>query len=198
MLEPPGWYSRGYLPHFDDGRSLQAITYRLPDALPADVVAKLEEQFPDQTKRRTEIEAIIDAGYGSCLLREPANAAIAMESWQHFHGSRYQLHAWVVMPNHVHVLIEPMAGNALVDIVQSWKSYTAKIILQNIAGQRPALPVKTRLWQAAYWDRFIRNERHYHATVDYIHQNPLKAGLVAKAEDWPWSSLGARAARPQV
>lgn len=198
MLEPPGWHSRGYLPHFDDGRSLQAVTYRLADALPIAVVAKLEEQSLAKEQRRNEIERYIDAGHGSCLLRMPSNAAGVVENWQHFHGTRYHLHAWVVMPNHVHVLIEPIGNYPLSEIVQSWKSYTAKKIMHNYAGQRPALPGKTRLWQSDYWDRFIRNERHYHATVDYIHKNPVKAGLVVHAEDWPRSSLGARAAGPQV
>jgi REP element-mobilizing transposase RayT len=197
MLEPPGWYSRGYLPHFDDGRSLQAITYRLADALPANVVSKLEEQSLGKEQRPEEIERFIDAGHGACALRQSENAAAVVQNWQHFHGSHYHLHAWVVMPNHVHVLIEPLVGHDLRAIVHAWKSYTAKVILKNTAGQRPALPAKTRIWQADYWDRFIRNERHYHATVDYIHQNPVKAGLAAKAEDWPWSSMGARAARPQ-
>lgn len=196
MLEPPGWYSRGYLPHFDDGRSLQTVTYRLADALPTEVVAKLEEQSLNKDQRRDKIERYIDAGHGSCLLRKPSNAAVVVENWLHFHGTRYHLHAWVVMPNHVHVLIEPMAGNTLADVVQSWKSFTAKLILKNTAGEPPALPGNARLWQSDYWDRFIRNERHYHSTVDYIHNNPVKAGLVARAEDWTWSSLGARAAGP--
>src|SRR5690606_7648137 len=124
------------------------------------------------------------------------NASIVVENWRHFHGLRYHLHAWVVMPNHVHVLIEPIANHSLSEIVQSWKSYTAKALLRHEAGGPPALP-EQRVWQPDYWDRFIRDERHYRATVDYIHQNPVKAGLCSKAEDWPWSSLGARADGPQ-
>lgn len=44
------------------------------------------------------------------------------------------------------------------------------------------------VWMREYWDRFIRNEKHFVATVNYIHQNPVKAGLVSHPEDWPWSS----------
>ncbi|MCC6415579.1 MAG: transposase [Opitutaceae bacterium] len=197
MVEPPGWHSRGYLPHFDNGRSLQAVTYRLADALPAAVVLRLEEQSIDQAAHRAEIERFIDAGHGCCLLRRAENARLVVANWRHFDGLRYQLHAWVVMPNHVHVLIEPIANHSLSEIVQSWKSYTAKALLRHDAGQRPALPTSSRVWQADYWDRFIRDERHYRATVDYIHQNPVHAGLCANAEDWPWSSLGARADGPQ-
>ena len=142
MLEPPGWNSRGYLPHFDDRLSLQAVTYRLADALPTEVVAKLQKQSLNKDQRRDKIERYIDAGHGSGLLSKPSNAAVVVENWLHFHCTRYNLHAWVVMPNHVHVLIEPMAGKALADIVQSWKSYTAKLILKNAAGEPPAIPGK--------------------------------------------------------
>jgi putative transposase len=198
-MDPRGWYSRGYLPHFDDGRSLQAVTYRLADALPAQVIAKLEEQALDDARRRESLEQYIDAGYGSCALRLTENATAVIENWLHHHGAHYWLHAWVVMPNHVHVLIEPMQGQSLPKIVHAWKSYSAKAILKTNAGGPPALPAKRQLWQPDYWDRYVRNERHYRATVEYIHQNPVKAGLVAKAEVWLWSSanqLGARAARP--
>ena len=187
-MDSRGWYSRGYLPHFDDGTSLQAVTYRLADALPAKVIAKLEEQALDDASRREELERYVDAGYGSCALRLTENATAVIENWLHHNGSHYWLHAWVVMPNHVHVLIEPSNGRTLPKIVQSWKSFTAKVILKINAGEPPALPVKRQLWQPDYWDRYIRNERHYRAVIEYIHQNPVKAGLVAKAEDWPWSS----------
>ncbi len=55
---------------------------------------------------------------------------------------------------------------------------------------------KRRLWQADYWDRFIRNARHYAAAVDYIHRNPVEAGLVKSPEDWAWSSVGGSAVAP--
>ena len=177
-----GWYSRGYLPHYDDGLSLQCLTYRLADALPSGVVARLREFTADRCGREEEIERILGVGHGSCLLRKPENAQIIVDNWRHFDGENYHLNAWVVMPNHVHVLIEPLAGHPLGRIVQSWKSYTAK----RIAFQ-PASEAK-RLWQPDYWDRCIRNERHYRATVEYIHQNPVRAHLCARSEDWPWSS----------
>jgi REP element-mobilizing transposase RayT len=182
---PRGWHSRGYLPHYDDGEKQQTITYRLADSLPAAVVAKLEEQALGDENRRTEIEHYLDASHGCCVLRKPACAEAVLENWRHFDEARYRLHAWVVMPNHVHVLIAPIGAAALSEIVQSWKSYTAKVILSHCPPGAFAL---NHVWQPDYYDRFIRNERHYAAAVDYIHQNPVKAGLVARAEDWPWSS----------
>ncbi|MEI6862115.1 MAG: transposase [Verrucomicrobiota bacterium] len=193
MPEAPGWHSRGFLPHYDDGAYLQAITYRLADALPAEVVAKLEEQSLDDELRREQFEHYLDAGHGYCVLRKPECAKAVVENWRHFHGARYRLHAWVVMPNHVHILIGHQAGCTLSEIVQSWKSYTAKVILRHCAnGQFPG----NHVWQADYWDRFIRNERHYASTVDYIHNNPVKAGLVTRPQDWPWSSAGSAGGPP--
>lgn len=143
--DPPGWHSRGYLPHYDDGLKLQSITYRLWDAPPAGVVAKLAEQALDDEQRRREIEGYLDAGHGSCLLRDPAHAAIVVEGWRHFDGARYRLHSWCVMPNHVHVLIAPTTGHTVAAIMQAEKSFTAKAILagsSGSAGLRPAIKAK--------------------------------------------------------
>jgi putative transposase len=89
------------------------------------------------------------------------------------------------MPNHVHVMIEPLPGHEIGRIVGAWKSVTARKILGSTIEKR-------HLWQVDYFDRFIRNERHYRAAVNYIHQNPVKGGLVGKAEDWPWRSARMR------
>jgi putative transposase len=81
MREPRGWHSRGYLPHFDDGHSIQTIGYRLADSLPAHVVARLAEQTVTDDLRRAEIEHYLDAGHGACLLREKSNAQIVLDAW---------------------------------------------------------------------------------------------------------------------
>jgi REP element-mobilizing transposase RayT len=82
------------------------------------------------------------------------------------------------MPNHVHVLIE-MKNYSLSNIVHSWKSFTAHKAnkLLNRTG---------RFWMSDYFDRFIRDEKHFMATVEYIRRNPVKAGLVNAPEKWPW------------
>ncbi|WDE95522.1 hypothetical protein PQO03_07295 [Lentisphaera profundi] len=76
-------------------------------------------------------------------------------------------------------------------MVHSWKSYTAheirKLLSENKAGETPALP-GGKLWQEEYWDRFIRDERHFINTIEYIHQNPVKARLCNELTTWPWSS----------
>ena len=94
---------------------------------------------------------------------------------------RYRLLAWVVMPNHVHVLIELIDGHPLSGIVHSWKSYTAHEINRTPGNQG-------KIWQREYFDRWIRNEEHNWQAVWYIHDNPVKAGLVRVQEEWPYSS----------
>ena len=103
-----------------------------------------------------------------------------------FDSVRYWLLAWVVMPNHVHVLFEPMEGWTVAKIVAGWKKFTARKILdQGRAGDED---VDEPVWHREYWDRYIRDERHFRQVVEYIHLNPVKAGLVRRAELWGWSS----------
>jgi REP element-mobilizing transposase RayT len=188
------------------------VTVHLADSLPKSALAEIEEALPRvpdaerTSERRRRLEAWIDAGHGSCLLRCPEVAETVQKTLQHFDSVRYHLHAWVVMPNHVHVLFEPVDGWALNKIVASWKKFTARRIRQftdrNAKGNAnlpiglkqktadPEIggPVPGPVWHREFWDRFIRNERHYWQTVEYIHHNPVAAGLVPRAEAWPWSS----------
>ncbi len=212
-----GWYSRGYLPHFDVPRVIQHITYRLADSLPRAVLKQMqvdiESSVRDDEKRKSElrqrIETYLDAGHGSCMLRIPEIAACFVDTWRHFDGVRYRLLAWVVMPNHCHVMIEQIEGVPLGKIVLSWKNYTARFIneyesrtgvrlsqedrtgVRQSQGDRTGVR-RSQVWHREYWDRYIRDERHFEATKSYITMNPVKAGLAAKPEDWPWSSAGAR------
>jgi REP element-mobilizing transposase RayT len=184
---PRGWHYRGYLPHYDATRTFQSITYRLADSLPRAVVKRFAEEAAhlpySQGELRKRIDQFLDAGHGGCVLRQPAVAAQMIEAWRHFDGSQYHLHAWVVMPNHGHVLCEPLAGHTVAELVRSWKSFTARRI-NRLLGRSGAL------WMEDYWDRYMRDEAHYHRVVEYIHDNPVKAGLVKEARDWPWSSVG--------
>ena len=85
------------------------------------------------------------------------------------------------MPNHVHVLITLRSGQDLAPIVHSWKGHTAAAINRH-HGRTGTV------WRREYWDRFIRDEAHWLAAIRYIEENPVKAGLVAEAQQWPWSS----------
>lgn len=137
--QPPthrGWYSRGYLPHVDHPGVLQSITYRLADSLSKHAIEALHEKFqhrPSATHNleiRQRLEALLDAGHGSCALRNSKAAECVVDTWKKFAAHRYDLIAWVVMPNHVHVLVRVYDGYPLGKIVQSWKSYTGRKIAE--------------------------------------------------------------------
>lgn len=85
------------------------------------------------------------------------------------------------MPNHAHILIEVLEGYPLDKIMHSWKSYTANEANKLLHRRGP-------FWFADYFDRFIRDKEHFARAVRYIHENPVKVGLVEKAEDWLFSS----------
>jgi REP element-mobilizing transposase RayT len=85
------------------------------------------------------------------------------------------------MPNHVHVVVEPMDGHTLSTIAKSWKSITSRQANARLDRTGP-------FWGADYFDRYMRNEDHVVRTIEYVENNPVKAGLVKEAADWPWSS----------
>ena len=117
------------------------------------------------------------------------------ENWLHFDGQHYRLLAWVVMPNHVHALLEIGSGYRLDRIVHSWKSYTAKKANRLLARTGS-------FWAPEYFDRFMRDDEHLARTTAYIEGNPVKAGLCENATDWQFSSAwrgwGGRDARGPV
>jgi putative transposase len=191
---PRGWYSRGYLPHRDEVGLLQSITFRLADSLPQGKLKELEAELEHLSEgvrgaeRRKRIEDWLDAGMGCCALRHPMVARMVQDSLLHFDGDRYRMLAWCVMPNHVHVLIEPQAE--LAGIVQGWKSFTARWALTRNDDLELGIPDRQHFWMREYWDRFIRNESHLAVVVEYIRQNPVRAGLCERPEQWRWSSAG--------
>jgi REP-associated tyrosine transposase len=183
MTPHRGWHSRGYLPHFDSPETIQFVTFRLADSLPRAVVEAL--RLKDDAL--TRIDGELDNGLGACWLKQPEIASIVQDALLHFDGTRYRLLAWCLMPNHVHVVIEATAGVPLSDVVRSLKSFTARRANARL-GRNGAF------WHADYFDRFMRDESHFHRTVDYVEQNPVKARLVGRAADWPWSSARNRRA----
>ncbi len=185
------WHSRGYLPHLDQPGLVQFITFRLYDSVPAHVIESWRQELhckpslpatdPRVVELRKRIAEFEDAGHGACYLRDDRIAALVQDALLQFDGERYHLLEWVIMPNHVHVLIETLPGHRLSDIVHSWKSFTAK-------EANRILSRSGEFWMPDYFDRFIRDEKHLAAVREYIRNNPVKARLVEKREDWKWSS----------
>jgi len=179
---------------------VQHVTFHLADSLPAKALARLEEELrsapveQQNPARRRRIERWLDAGRGSCILREPVAAQLVQDSLLCFDSERYRLLAWVVMPNHVHTLFQPLHGWTMARTAASWKSFTGRR-LSALSGAPGTAASPNRIWHREYWDRFIRDSRHFYYAKRYIHNNPVKAGLVRRPEDWPWSSAAFEAAR---
>ncbi|PZM80445.1 MAG: transposase [Candidatus Melainabacteria bacterium] len=182
----PFWHHQNSVPHYEAGERMQLITYRLFDSMASGTLAQFKDQIEVgadklNPKQLVRMEAYLDKGRGSCMLRHEPVARMVSENLRHFDQTKYNLHAWVVMPNHVHVLLTPNNGVLLSQIVHSWKSYTSKKAneILNRTGD---------FWRRDYFDRLIRDERHYVKTVEYIHNNPVKAALCLTPGDWKFSS----------
>jgi putative transposase len=94
-MQPRGWHSRGYLPHFDSPETVQFVTFRLADSLPAHVAAALRHR--DHALPRLDSE--LDVGSGACWLRRPDIASVVENALMHFDGARYRLLGWGIMPS---------------------------------------------------------------------------------------------------
>lgn len=176
-----GTYTRGYLPHRDYPGQIQFITIRLWDSLPAEVLDSLEREYPDPLRRSVRLQDLLDAGRGSCLLEQPAVYAIVEETlfWLDEHD-KCDLFEWVIMPNHVHLIARIHV--TLKRFVSSLKSFTT-LEINRLMDREGAL------WMKGYFDRMIRDERHFARVRYYLRQNPVKAGLVESEDEWPpWRS----------
>jgi putative transposase len=177
-----GWFENGYLPHRDEPGLVQFVTFRLADSLPAHLDHEWQPllQIEDKRAQHIKLENYLDTGKGKCHLRNRRIAELTEEALFYFHQQWYELRAWVIMPNHVHVLFK-VGDIPLRRIVESWKSYTAK-------EANRILRKTGTFWQSGYWDTYIRDPEHERRTIRYIEHNPLKANLVKMAHDWQWSS----------
>lgn len=183
-----GRWSRGYLTHIDCGREPQFITFRLDDSLPREVYQKWIEELrhcDDATTRRelaSRTEKYLDAGHGSCILKNPVAAIIVQEALLFVHGRKCEMHCWCVMPNHVHLVMTPFDGVSVGKVMGPLKGFCAHEIHAKLGGE------SGRLWQPESYDRVVRDAAHFERVVKYIERNPVKARLCGRAEDWPYST----------
>jgi len=178
-----------HLPHWNQSGRIYFVTFRLADSIPASRAAELRQQrqawrkahpMPcDDVPRREyqmlfcgRMERWLDECRGSCLLADPACAQIMVDALAAFDRHRYDLDQWVVMPNHVHVLVRPCEGYSLKGILQGWKSFTAHAINRHLGrrGQR---------WQRESFDHIVRSADHLERFRQYIRDNPQRAGQYA-------------------
>ena len=186
MGELRGRYSRGYLPHFDAGRSPQFITWRLADAVPGEAIERWQEELSREQDsfRKAEIarriESHCDSGSGEGLMSAPKVADAVQEVLFEGHGAMFDLHCWVIMPNHVHLILSP-AELSVGEVVRRLKGASSREINRQMSRSG-------RLWQPGFFDRLIRTSEHFDRTRSYIEWNPVKAKLCTDPALWRWSS----------
>jgi type I restriction enzyme R subunit/putative DNA methylase len=141
-----GWHERGHLPHCDYPGLVQLVTFRLADSLPESRRGEWEHllAIEDVREKRSKLEEYLDRGAGECHLREPRIARLCEDALLFFHKARYELLAWCVMPNHVHVLVH-VWRTPLGRMVQSWKRHIATQAEVYLAERRSP----TRQWSLA-------------------------------------------------
>ena len=177
-------YYRRRLPHWHPAGKFLFITWRLFDSLPKSPRSPNEADKPVRAGERfRSMDRQLDtATDGPLWLRDERIARIVVDSLQYAEESLelYDLLSWVVMPNHVHVLLYPYTD--LNRITRAVKSFSARKSNETLG--RTGRP----FWQDESFDHWIRSRKDLEGIGSYIEQNPVKAGLVSSPEKWPWSS----------
>jgi REP element-mobilizing transposase RayT len=192
---------RHHLPHLQLTEQIIFLTWRLAFTLPKPMLEHIDqmrdtlqqiharglytseelylEYYQQLEKYDTYLGKCELAGFSLCAA---GIGDMITETFRFYDGKLYELHCYCVMPNHVHLLVRPMqdeAGTFHKDsvIVQRIKSFTARQIntSRGFAG---------KVWCENYFDRYIRHEKDYYKVVEYILNNPLKAGLVKDPGHW--------------
>jgi REP element-mobilizing transposase RayT len=143
----------------------------------------LTSKFEQLKRRYLRLERLLDAGYGACWLKSEEIALIVVDSFAFLTSQGHRVLRWVIMPNHLHLLIELRPGSKLSAVLRSFKGYTGSMINR-------ALGRTGSVWYPEFFDRYIRDEEHYNAVVSYIDNNPVRAGLVKQQREWRFSSVG--------
>ena len=166
------------------------VTFRLHGTLPTN------RAFPSANLTSGEAFVAMDrlldqARSGPMFLRQPDIAELILASIDYGAGiGHYQMHTWVIMPNHVHLLFTPHASVS--KLLGSLKAATAK--RANLLLERTGQP----FWQDESYDHLVRDGEEFHRIERYIENNPVVAGLVTRAEEYLWSSAGRPGRPPQA
>ncbi len=187
--------TRGFLPHWKQNNAVYFVTFRLADSLPKDVLEQIEFEREQSEKNLTNLQrdlkpeeknrlekifsakydGFLDNGYGECHLKNPTVAEMVEESLMFYDEKKYRLFAWCIMPNHVHAVLHIFPRQDLSEITHSWKSFTAH-------EANKILKRTGKFWQSESFDRIVRDEAEFYRTIEYILENPVKAGL----QNWRW------------
>lgn len=172
----------GKLPHWHQEGKMQFVTFRLADSLPQSKIEELKTFKQEWLKKnslpwskpvqdeydhqvRVKCDKWIDAGYGSCILKRVDTRKIVEDALRYYDGKEYDIHCYVIMPNHVHVLLSPIGDTVITDIMAKVKGYSAYLI-------NKALGTKGTVWQKSVFDRMVRDADNYEQYIEYIRNNP--------------------------
>lgn len=185
------------LPHWRQDHATYFVTFRQADSIPRSVWEQMKrdaqawntrvnahinehgtlsdslalEWEAFQRRQWIHAEQIADQCQGSCLLADSDVRQIVTDALMFFERERQTMHALVVMPNHVHLLVTPAPDWTLDQLTQSWKGFTARQINSHLGREGP-------LWQQESFDRIVRHETHFERVVRYIVENPKKARVL--------------------
>lgn len=194
--------SRGYLPHHEIHGSIYFITIRLAGTLQQRVLNEFRAEVESlrkseklnsihqerlkylETKR---IQDYLDKGIGECSLRNSEIAEMVKEAILHHDGVDYTSQFCCIMPNHLHWILKPLrkkgmqkSDSRIIPIVQRFKSYTSHAANKILRRTGP-------FWRREYYDHRIRNSEQLSKLIAYILDNPVKAGLCSRWNEWPWT-----------
>lgn len=178
---------RNRLPHWDQPGGTYFVTFRLADSLPAELLRRWQTERDDWLRAHppthtpelekayharfsTALDRHLDEGHGVCLLRDPACAAVVIDTLMRDDTARCLLWSVIVMPNHIHALFTLSATASLEALLKSWKGVSARRLNQH---RRTSGAV----WQRDYFDRLVRDETHFARCLRYIRENPVRAHL---------------------
>lgn len=171
----------GDLPHWHQAGVIQFVTFRLKDSLPQEVIKDLSEEYfkgdiSNNNDKRAKLliasleEKLLNSGYGKCVLRNSEIREILRNVLHHDDGKKYDLIAYVIMPNHVHLLYIPFEKSA--------EKFAGEIKRISSRMINRYLHVGGNLWQSESFDRIVRSKQELMDYIEYIRQNPanIKSG----------------------
>jgi REP-associated tyrosine transposase len=213
-----GIFRRRRLPHWDVEDATYFVTACLEGSIPALGLARLKKLRADLDRRPrppdlsieqwevhkhkllfAELDKTIDCEPAVRYLADPLLANQVQDSLLHFAGTRYDLLAFAVMPSHYHWLFHPRAewvetqlGTKQEATCSRWRT-PRQLIVKSVNGftARECNRLLNRtgqFWQDECYDHVVRDDDELLRTIAYIENDPVKAGLVARPEDWHWSS----------
>lgn len=188
-------FYRRHLPHWLPADKLVFVTWRLHGSQPSGAGPRpaIPQTNPQTDGQRfVTLDRLLDHAPGPTWLRNPKVADAVVETL-FLAADRWtlcDLYSWVIMSNHVHILILP--SKPLREVTRAIKSTSARLANQILgrAGQP--------FWQDESFDHWVRNEAEFHKITRYIEMNPVNPGLVSQPEDWPWSSAHPRFRRTEL